>query len=103
MKSDQGTGIALRFKNLIMRNDIRAGEKPVVNLSEKERMISGISGGLLLTMGILGFGKSSFRRAVRMTAGSWLIMRGLTGYCPVTALKETADNESDQKMQPVTT
>jgi hypothetical protein len=40
---------------------------------------------------------------VRMTAGSWLIMRGLTGYCPVTALKETAVNESDQKMQPVTT
>jgi len=86
-----------------MRNDIGAGEKPVVNLSEKERMISGISGGLLLTMGILGFGKSSFRRAVRMTAGSWLIMRGLTGYCPVTALKETAVNASDQKMQPVTT
>ena len=65
-------------------------------------MISGITGGLLLTMGILGFGKSSFRRAVRMTAGSWLIMRGLTGYCPVTALKKTAIHESDQKMEPVT-
>jgi uncharacterized membrane protein len=85
-----------------MRNDIRASETPVVNLSEKERMISGISGGLLLTMGILGFGKSSFRRAARMTVGSWLIMRGLTGYCSVTALKKTAIHKSDQKLEPVT-
>jgi uncharacterized membrane protein len=101
MQADQGTGIAFRFKTLFMRNDIIAGEKPVVNLTEKERMISGITGGLLLTLGILGFGKSSFRRAVRMSAGSWLIFRGLTGYCPVTALKETAVKESDEKMAPV--
>jgi hypothetical protein len=61
---------------------------PVINITEKERLISGISGGLLLALGIFGFGKSSFRRAVRMTAGSLLIMRGVTGYCPATAIRD---------------
>ncbi len=64
-------------------------------------MISGITGGLLLTMGILGFGKSSFRRAVRMTAGSWMIMRALTGYCPLTALKKSAEEKSEHEIMPV--
>jgi uncharacterized membrane protein len=84
-----------------MSTDLNGNQKPVVNISEKERMISGISGGLLLTMGILGLGKSSFRRAIRMSAGSWLIMRALTGYCPITALKELPSGEQEQKMEPV--
>jgi len=84
-----------------MSTDLNGNQKPVVNISEKERLISGISGGLLLTMGILGLGKSSFRRAIRMSAGSWLIMRALTGYCPVTALKELPPVEREQKMDPV--
>jgi uncharacterized membrane protein len=96
-----GTWIAPRFKNHFMYNNIKGSEIPVVNLSEKERMISGISGGLLLTMGILGFGKSSLRRSVRMAVGSWLIFRGLTGYCPVTALKKTDIPEAEQKMEAV--
>jgi uncharacterized membrane protein len=76
--------------------------KPVINITEKERLISGISGGLLLALGIFGFGKSSFRRAIRMTAGSLLIMRGVTGYCPVTAIQnETKDAEKKNDM-PVT-
>jgi uncharacterized membrane protein len=63
---------------------------PVVNISEKQRLISAVSGGLLLAMGVFGFGKSSFRRSLRMTAGTLLIIRGVTGYCPATALKEAS-------------
>jgi uncharacterized membrane protein len=77
--------------------------KPVINITEKERLISGISGGLLLALGIFGFGKSSFRRAIRMTAGSLLIMRGVTGYCPVTAIqneKTDHDRENDMSVTP---
>ena len=71
--------------------DLNKVVSPVVNVSEKQRLISAVTGGLLLAMGAFGFGKSSFRRAVRMTAGSLLIMRGLTGYCPVTALQNAAE------------
>jgi len=83
-----------------MLTEMNGNVTPVVNISEKSRMISGISGGLLLARGILGFRKSSFRRAVRMAVGGWLIMRGLTGYCPITALKNQADRELDQKREP---
>jgi uncharacterized membrane protein len=71
--------------------DLNKVVSPVVNVSEKQRLISAVTGGLLLAMGVFGFGKSSFRRAVRMTAGTLLIMRGLTGYCPVTALQNAAE------------
>jgi uncharacterized membrane protein len=71
---------------------------PVVNMSEKQRLISAVTGGLLLAMGVFGFGKSSFRRSIRMTAGTLLIIRGLTGYCPVTALKNPAEeNPAEEK------
>ncbi len=66
------------------------------NLSENQRLVSAVTGGLVLAMGIFGFGKSSFRRALRMTAGSLLIIRGLTGYCPVTAAKYKTDKSSAQ-------
>lgn len=71
--------------------DLNIVVSPVVNITEKQRLISAVTGGLLLAMGVFGFGKSSFRRSVRMTAGTLLIMRGLTGYCPVTALQNDAD------------
>jgi uncharacterized membrane protein len=71
--------------------DLNRVVSPVVNISEKQRLISAVTGGLLLAMGVFGFGKSSFRRSVRMTAGTLLIMRGLTGYCPVTALQNDVD------------
>ena len=71
--------------------DLNKVVSPVVNMSDKQRMISAVTGGLLLAMGVFGFGKSSFRRSIRMTAGTLLIIRGLTGYCPVTALKNPAE------------
>ena len=71
--------------------DLNKVVSPVVNISEKQRLISAVTGGLLLAMGVFGFGKSSFRRSVRMTAGTLLIMRGLTGYCPAKALQDSAE------------
>ena len=71
--------------------DLNKVVSPVINITEKQRLVSAVTGGLLLAMGIFGFGKSSFRRSVRMTAGALLIMRGLTGYCPVTALQNAGD------------
>jgi uncharacterized membrane protein len=71
--------------------DLNKVVSPVVNMSEKQRLISAVTGGLLLAMGVFGFGKSSFRRSIRMTAGTLLIIRGLTGYCPVTALKNPVE------------
>ncbi|HET7002766.1 MAG TPA: DUF2892 domain-containing protein [Puia sp.] len=72
--------------------DLNKVVSPITNISEKQRLVSAVTGGLLLAMGIFGFGKSSFRRSVRMTAGALLIMRGLTGYCPVTALQNASED-----------
>ena len=69
-----------------MTTEINEKAKPIENISENQRTVSGIGGGLLLFMGIFGFGKSSFRRALRMTAGSLLLIRAITGYCPITAM-----------------
>ena len=78
--------------------DLNKVVSPVVNITEKQRLISAVTGGLLLAMGVFGFGKSSFRRSVRMTAGTLLIMRGLTGYCPVTAWQnDTEQNTVEEK------
>ena len=77
--------------------DLNQNAKPIINITENQRLISGISGGLLLAMGIFGFGKSSFRRALRMTAGSLLIFRGITGYCPVTAMRKDEIRQRNQE------
>jgi len=71
--------------------DINKVVSPVVNITDKQRMVSAVTGGLLLAMGIFGFGKSSFRRSLRMTAGTLLVLRGLTGYCPMTALQNAPE------------
>ncbi|HEY2648852.1 MAG TPA: YgaP-like transmembrane domain [Puia sp.] len=77
--------------------DLNKVVSPVVNISEKQRLISAVTGGLLLAMGVFGFGKSSFRRSVRMTIGTLLIMRGLTGYSPMKACQDTAEENTAEK------
>ena len=78
--------------------DLNNVVSPVVNITENQRLVSAVTGGLLLAMGILGLGKSSLRRSLRMTAGTLLIMRGLTGYCPVTAYQKNCEkNAVDEK------
>jgi hypothetical protein len=74
--------------------DLNNVVSPVVNINENQRMVSAVTGGLLLAMGIFGFGKSSFRRSVRMTAGTLLILRGITGYCPVTAMRSECEKNA---------
>ncbi len=73
--------------------DLNKVVSPVVNMTEKQRLISAVTGGLILTMGVFGFGKSSFRRSIRMTAGTLLILRGLTGYCPMAALQNVPEED----------
>jgi uncharacterized membrane protein len=77
--------------------DLNQNAKPIINITENQRLISGITGGLLLATGVFGFGKSSFRRAIRMTAGSLLIFRGITGYCPVTAIQNAESREKNEQ------
>lgn len=57
-----------------------------VNMTDNQRTVSAVAGGMLLALGVLDFSKSSFRRAVRMTLGSLLLIRSRTGYCPVSAV-----------------
>jgi uncharacterized membrane protein len=64
----------------------KCNELPV-NISEKQRLCSGIAGGVLIALAILDFNKSSLRKAIRLTAGTLLVMRSVSGYCPVTAWK----------------
>jgi uncharacterized membrane protein len=82
-------------------SDINIMARPVVNITEKQRLVSGITGGLLLAMGIFGFNKSSFRRAIRMTIGSLLIMRAHTGYCPITAMKNELEEREEAGISPL--
>lgn len=74
--------------------DLNKVVSPVVNITENQRLVSAVTGGLLLAMGIFGFGKSSLRRSVRMTAGTLLIIRGVTGYCPVTAYRDDCEKKA---------
>jgi uncharacterized membrane protein len=86
---------------IIMKyTDLNKMVSPDVNISENQRLISGIAGGLLLAMGIFDFSKSSFRRSLRMTAGSLLIIRAVTGYCPVSSVKTTFE-EPDYEEKPL--
>jgi uncharacterized membrane protein len=71
--------------------DLNEMVSPAVNISERERLISGITGSLFLATGIFDFKKSAFRRLIRITAGSFLILRGITGHCPVVGLKDKQD------------
>jgi uncharacterized membrane protein len=64
-----------------------------VNISEKQRVISSVLGGALLALGILDFRKSALRKAIRLTVGSLLLMRGASGYCLATALKESLERK----------
>ena len=58
-----------------------------VNLTGKQRIISTVAGTALLALGIFDIHKSALRKAIRLSAGGILLMRGISGYCPATAWK----------------
>lgn len=62
-----------------MRNYSITRSKPEVNVSNKERIISAIAGGWLLSS---VFSKSG-NKLVRAGAGALLLYRALSGHCPV--------------------
>jgi uncharacterized membrane protein len=47
-----------------------------VNVSDEERMLSAVTGGLMLTQALMGN-----RNPLKMAAGGFLLYRGLTGHC----------------------
>ena len=74
-------------------NDISKCVGLPVNITEKQRVISSILGSALIALGVLDFRKSGLRKAIRLTTGSLLLMRGVSGYCPATSLKASLDRK----------
>jgi uncharacterized membrane protein len=66
-----------------------------VNISDKERMISGGIGAALIVMGLLNIKQPSVKTFLELGGGLFLLFRGTTGYCPVSAAigRNTADIE----------
>jgi len=66
-----------------------------VNISDKERMISGGIGAALIVMGLLNIKQPSVKTFLELGGGAFLLFRGTTGYCPVSAAigRNTADIE----------
>jgi uncharacterized membrane protein len=66
-----------------------------VNISDKERMISGGIGAALIVMGLLNIKQPSVKTFLELGGGVFLFFRGTTGYCPVSAAigRNTADIE----------
>jgi len=66
-----------------------------VNISDKERMISGGIGAALIVMGLLNVKHPSVKTFLELGTGALMLFRGTTGYCPVSAAigRNTADIE----------
>jgi uncharacterized membrane protein len=68
------------------------------NMNKNERIISLAIGVALMALGIIGMKRRSKQAWVEIAAGASMLLRGASGYCPVTALidrnttvKETAE------------
>lgn len=64
-----------------------------VNISDKERMISGGIGAALIVMGLFNIKQPSVKTFLELGTGALMLFRGATGYCPVSAAigRNTAD------------
>jgi uncharacterized membrane protein len=57
--------------------------KATVNMGTKERVLSAAGGASLLAMGVRDFKKSSVKSWAELISGSIMLLRGVSGYCPV--------------------
>lgn len=64
------------------------------NLGTSERLISVVSGGMLLLGGVRRLFKKPKSAFIQVAAGSALLLRGATGYCP---LKQAMDPDYPQE------
>lgn len=60
----------------------------VINVSKTGRIISAAAGSSLLYIGLTGISKSPLKALGRMLAGGYLLYRGISGNCPVSAVIE---------------
>ena len=66
----------------------------MMNISNRQRLISSLTGLALIGAAIREIKKPTAKKWVNLVAGSLLLLRGASGFCPVTgALKEK--NEID--------
>ncbi|PRD47063.1 YgaP-like transmembrane domain [Sphingobacterium haloxyli] len=67
-------------------------------IASSERMLSVIAGGFILGYGIKKILKNPLRAISGVTLGSALVMRGLTGKCPVKGAVEAAAGEEERNL-----
>jgi uncharacterized membrane protein len=60
--------------------------KTHVNMNTRERILSVAGGASLVAMGVRDFKLSSVKAWAELISGSFMLMRGTTGYCPVNQL-----------------
>jgi uncharacterized membrane protein len=60
----------------------------VINVSKTGRIISSAAGASLIYIGLADIGKTPVKSLVRILAGSYLLYRGISGNCPVSAVVE---------------
>ncbi len=64
----------------------------MINVNQTERLASLVGGGVLA---VLGMRRSGMAGTAMALAGGALVVRGLSGYCPVYTLLETDDERLD--------
>jgi uncharacterized membrane protein len=74
-----------------------------VNVSDKERVVSGAIGAALLVMGLLNVNQPGVKTFLELGTGALMLFRGTSGYCPVNAVigRNTADvaNVAEEKFE----
>ncbi len=64
----------------------------MINISNKQRLISSLAGLALIGAAIRGLKTPTAKKWVGLVTGSLLLLRGASGFCPVTeALKEKGE------------
>lgn len=70
------------------RPESRYDNSTVINVSKTGRIISSAAGASLLYLACANFSKSPLKSLGRMLAGGYLLYRGISGNCPVSAMVE---------------
>lgn len=60
----------------------------VINVSQPGRVISAALGASMIYMGLADIGRSPFKSLCRLATGGYLLYRGLSGNCPLSAMVE---------------
>lgn len=67
-------------------------------IGSSERMLSVVAGGFILGYSVKKLFKKPLRGVSGVTLGSALVMRGLTGKCPIKGLIQQAEEEDQRNL-----